>query len=183
MGRPKLNEPSIKCATPKCRRIARVEDLCKQCHTKVASPAPQPGATPEAESATAPPPPVLAGSNGNGARPSRPRSNPTQRRLSPLEAEKLGRLRAEALLQRQSVRLIAAERLELQRKHEKLMADIDRKLREKGAEAKAAADAYDQAAAAMCQRHGVAREQALFDVDGRIIRIAEQGAKVTAAAF
>lgn len=155
MGRKKLEEPSPKCSAPKCRRVARIDGLCKKCHEQGVGAAPQAPAN---------------GGNGTTVHPAADIPGEVVHDMLPAEAEQWGRLQAEVVSKKQAAQLLALQQRELQRQHDDRMADLERKRRGQLAAAQEVQGIYEQVTAELCARYGTDRQYTVIDVEGRIIR-------------
>ena len=185
MGRPKLEKPSPKCQTPRCRRIARVGNFCLE-HAPAGAAPKAPGALQAAAKPKADP---VQGGNGkaphggNGSAVSRPQIDPEVgvpvepiepddivSKMDPTEAEHWGRLLAELNGVKQAIQLLAMRQREAQHQHDARIAEMETRRRGQIVRLKEAQDAYDQTTAELCSKYKAEIKYAVIDVEGRVIR-------------
>lgn len=170
MGRPKLETPSPKCQSPKCRRVARIGDFCKA-HAPVDG-----TAAPSLITAVKP---QKKNGKPKSARPTTvdPEVNvPVEPdedaviTLSSTEAESWGRLLAEVTTQKQAAQIVVLKQREAMRQHEALMADFERRRKMHVARASEVNGIYEQVTSELCDKYSLDRKYAVIDVEGRTIR-------------
>lgn len=146
MGRPRNKVPTPKCKNG-CRRVARIDGLCKICHAEI------------------------SGDNGSPKDPSDTveilRSHAT---MTPTEAENWGRLFAEFTAHKHAAQVFAYKQDEIRRSMQAQVESLEHKRQQQLAAAKQAQEHYEQVTGEICAKYKMERKYAIIDIDARVIR-------------